>query len=133
MLGSMVAVATILTVLVSAYKHFKDKNNEKMRASQNLHLELDDTLRSLDYDKSPEDFCRVDAHGRAEKKFLYFMSKFLNHDFYDSLISSGRINFLEPALQQPMQNIYKRIKMHNEFLAIPKRMRDQQANSSVPK
>ena len=67
MLGNIAAVATILTVLVSAYKHFKDKNNEKMRASQNLYLELGDTLRSLDYDKSPEDFCRVDIKGRAEK------------------------------------------------------------------
>ena len=47
-LGSMATVATIITVFVSAYKHFKDKNNEKMRASQNLYLELGDTLRSLD-------------------------------------------------------------------------------------
>ncbi len=48
LLGSAAAVATIPTVFISAYKHFKDKNNEKMRASQNLYLELGDTLRSLD-------------------------------------------------------------------------------------
>ena len=133
MLGSMAAVATIITVLVSAYKHFKDKYNEKMRASQNLYFELGDTLRSLDYDKSPEDFGHVDVVGRPEMKTLYFMSKSLNHDFYDSLIFSGRINFLDPDLQQPIQNIFKRIKMHNEFLAITKRMRDQHADDSVPK
>ena len=132
-LGSMAAVATIITVFVSAYKHFKDKNNEKMRVSQNLYLELGDTLRSMDYYKSPEDFGRVDVQGRAEKKTLYFMSKSLNHDFYDSLISSGRINFLEPDLQQPIQNIFKRIKMHNEFLTITKRMQDRQTDGSVPK
>lgn len=61
------------------------------------------------------------------------MSKSLNHDFYDSLISSGKINFLEPDLQQPMQNTFKRIKMHSEFLAITKRMRDLQTDGSVPK
>ena len=133
LLGSAAAVATIITVFISAYKHFKDKNNEKMRASQNLYLELGDTLRSLDYDKSPENFGRVKVEGRAERKDLYFMSMYLNHDFYDSLISSGKINFLEPDLQQPIQNIFKRIKMHNEFLATTKRMRDQQTNDSVPK
>lgn len=133
LLGSMAAVATIITVFVSAYKHFKDKDNEKMRASQNLYFELGDTLRSLDYDKFPDDFGHVDVEGGAEKKTLYFMSKSLNHDFYDSLISSGRINFLEPDLQQPIQNIFKRIKMHNEFLAITKRMRDQHIDGSVPK
>lgn len=129
----MAAVATIITILVSAYKHFKDKDNERMRASQNLYLELGYTLRSLDYDKSPEYFSRVDVKGRAEKKTLYFMSKSLNHDFYDSLISSGRINFLDPDLQQPIQNIFKWIKMHNEFLDITKRMRDQHTDDLVPK
>ena len=71
LLGSAAAVATILTVLVSAYKHFKDKDNEKTRASQNLYLELSDTLRSLDYEKSPEYFCRVVVEGGEEKKILY--------------------------------------------------------------
>ncbi len=104
-----------------------------MRASQNLYLELWDTLRSLDYDKPPKNFGRVDMEGRSGKKTLYFMSKYLNHDFYDSLISSGKINFLEPNLQQPTQNIFKRIKMHNEFLANAKRMQDQQTDGSVPK
>lgn len=132
LLGSAAAVATIITVFISAYKHFKDKDNEKMRASQNLYLELGDTLRSLDYDKSPEDFGRVDLEDPAERRTMYFMSRSLNHDFYDSLISSGKINFLEPDLQQPIQNIFKRIKMHNEFLATTKRMQDQQADDSVP-
>lgn len=132
LLGSAAAVATILTVFISAYKHFKDKNSEKVRASQNLYLELWDTLRSLDYDKSPENFGRVYLEGSTERKTLYFMSRSLNHDFYDSLIASGKINFLDPDLQQPIQNIFKRIKMHNEFLDIVKRMQDQQDSSSVP-
>ena len=44
----------------------------------------------------------------------------------DSLIASGKINFLEPSLQQPVQAIFKRIKMHNEFLSTTRSMRDQQ-------
>ncbi len=117
---------------MSAYKHFKDKNNERRRASYNLYLELGDTLRSLDYDNFPEEFGYVDVQDREERKTLYFMSKILNHDFYDSMISSGQINFLAPDLQQPMQNIFKRIKMHNEFLAAVRRMHDQQTGDAVP-
>ena len=49
-------------------------------------------------------------------KDVYFMARSLNHDFYDSLIYSGRINFLDPALQQQVQDIFKRIKIHNKYV-----------------
>ena len=132
-LGSLASVATIITIFVSAYKYFKDKNNEKMRASQNLYLELKDTLRSLDFKEFPDDFCHVDIKDHVGEKTLYFMRRSLNHDFYDSLISSGKINFLEPSLQQPIQDIFKRIKMHNEFLTTTIHMFDQEINNLVPK
>lgn len=44
------------------------------------------------------------------------MARSLNHNFYDSLIYSGKINFLDPSLQQPVQDIFKRIKMHNKYV-----------------
>ncbi len=49
------------------------------------------------------------------------MNRDLNHDFYDSLIFSGQINFLEPSLQQQVQDTFKRIKKHNEYLEITKK------------
>lgn len=68
-----------------------------------------------------------------EKATQYiFMNMSLNHDFYDSLIFSGKINFLEPSLQQSVQDVFKRIKMHNEFLIITDRMMDQQLDDSAP-
>lgn len=40
----------------------------------------------------------------------------LNHDFYDSLVFSGRINFLPTPIQQQTQDIFQKIKDHNLFL-----------------
>ena len=51
------------------------------------------------------------------------MNRFFNHDFYDSLIFSGKINFLEPDLQQQIQNIFHMIRQHNEYLEITQRVR----------
>ena len=51
----------------------------------------------------------------GNKKTVYFMGRSLNHDFYDSLIYSGKINFLDPTLQQRVQDIFKRIKLHNQY------------------
>ena len=125
-LSSIASVATIITVIISAYKYFKEKNDEKTRASRNLYLELEDTLKSLDDANFPDDFYHTEIATRGRKKTVYFMNRSLNHDFYDSLIASGKINFLEPSLQQPVQAIFKRIKMHNEFLSTTRSMRDQQ-------
>ena len=67
-LNSLAAAATIATVAGSAYKYFKDKNNEKIRASKNLHLELDDTLNSLDDKKFSDTFCHVDMEYNTGQK-----------------------------------------------------------------
>ena len=116
-IGLAASIATIATVLGSAIKYFRDKNAETTRASENLYLELEDALTSLDAKGFPDDVYNTkikDLDG-GEKK-VYFMARSLNHDFYDSLICSGKINFLDPSLQQPIQDIFKRIKMHNRYV-----------------
>ena len=49
----------------------------------------------------------------------------MNHDFYDSLIFSGKINFLRPELQQQVQNIFHQIKTHNEYVDQVLKMSDE--------
>ena len=49
------------------------------------------------------------------KKYL-FINRMLNHDFYDSLVFSGKINFLPTELQQKTQDIFQMIKDHNLFI-----------------
>lgn len=116
-IGLVASIATIATVLGSAIKYFRDKDAETTRASENLYLELEDTLTSLDAKSFPDDVysTKIDVLD-GDKKKVYFMARSLNHDFYDSLIYSGKINFLDPSLQQPIQDIFKRIKMHNQYV-----------------
>lgn len=40
----------------------------------------------------------------------------LNHDFYDSLVFSGKINFLPTIIQQKTQDVFQLIKDHNSFI-----------------
>ena len=59
------------------------------------------------------------------------MARTLNHDFYDSLIYSGGINFLDPALQQQVQDAFKRIKTHNKYVDTVLEISDHN-NSTIP-
>ena len=49
-------------------------------------------------------------------KKRYYTLTFMNHDMYDSLIFSGKIHALDIHLQQSVQDIYRRIKGHQEYL-----------------
>ena len=138
----LASLATIATVLVSAIKYFKARNDDKKRASRNLYLELKDTLESLEYKGHEDEFYHVeikipekkDGKYVGEKDFTaYFMNRDLNHDFYDSLIFSGQINFLEPKLQQQVQDTFKRIKNHNKYLHITKNMGEEDENNTIPR
>ena len=123
------SVATIATVVVSAFKYFQHKHAETARASQNLYLELKDTLTSLDGRLHPDNFYYVSMIVNGNYKTAYFMDRSLNHDFYDSLIYSGKINFLDPPLQQRVQDIFKRIKIHNEYIDVVRRMTEHNDNA----
>ncbi len=120
----LAAIVTIFSLILSPLVYFiKRWNNEKAetkRASGNICRELRDTLESLDRSKFRNE--SIDFTTKDGKK-VYFMNRVLNHDFYDSLISSGKINFLDPDLQQHVQNIFKLIKRHNEHLKIAEKIR----------
>ena len=130
--GLVASVATITTVLISAHTYFAQKNAETARASKNLYLELKNTLLSIDPESHPAEFYHVhitDLGGN--NKTVYFMGRSLNHDFYDSLIYSGKINFLDPTLQQRVQDIFKRIKLHNQYADMVFQMTERN-NGDVP-
>ena len=110
------SLVTIISLAVAPVVYFAQKwhggSSERKRASKNLFVELNDALDGLDETKHT-DLKKVTLQDGSE---VYFMNRALNHDFYDSLISSGNINFLKPELQQPIQDIFQRIKDHNFFL-----------------
>ena len=111
------SLGTLLAVVVSVAIYFWRKKAERSRASENLYLELKDALASLDGKRFSEDVYYTSIKDQTgSDKTVYFMSRDLNHDFYDSLIYSGKINFLDPSLQQRVQDTFKRIKTHNKYV-----------------
>lgn len=107
------SVAVVLAPFVYFLKTKHNENSERTRASRNLHTELDNTLSALDEKSHPNSF-KV-AEFEDGKKY-YFMNRMLNHDFYDSLVFSGKINFLPTVIQQKTQDVFQLIKDHNSFI-----------------
>lgn len=139
-LSKWASLITILSVIGVPSAYFSNQNRkeseekqeeekERKQASQNLYGELQDTLDSLDRTKFPKDASTLEIKGQPD---IFFMNRDLNHDFYDSLVFSGKINFLRHELQQEVQDVFKRIKMHNEYLTLVMKMQDEQEDNSIP-
>jgi len=115
-LGNWASLVTIVSLGIAPIAYFVQRwhsdKSERKRASKNLYVELNDALDGLDETKHPN-LKKVILPDKTE---VYFMNRALNHDFYDSLISSGKINFLNSELQQPLQDTFQRIKDHNFFI-----------------
>ncbi len=123
-LDTIAYIATILSLILVPSLYFLDarrvKQDERTRASKNLYGELGNTQCELEWRENKEvsaDEVIILKVGTSDGVEKYVVTnKFLNHDVYDSLISSGRINFLRYELQQQVQNIFKMIKQHNQYL-----------------
>ncbi len=106
------AVSLLIPLLIYFIKKRYDWQSENYRASKSLCKEMDDAytyLTSKDEEYAREAFL---PNGRTVK----FVNFLLNHDSYDSLIYSGKITFLRSGLQQHVQDVFQRIKLHNSTL-----------------
>ena len=103
---------------------------ERKMASTNIYIELRDTLDGLNRDTHPEDAL---SFGTKDGQNMFFVNRIFNHDFYDSLICSGRISFLKPDLQQKIRDVFKNIKEHNEVLKVTAKTRDEFGDKIPPK
>jgi len=127
-LQNWASIVTIASLVITPIFYFVQRwhgdNSERKRASKNLYVELDDALDGLDA-KKHDDLKHVTL---ADAGDVYFTNRSLNHDFYDSLVSSGKINFLKPELQQPLQDAFQRIKDHNFYI---RKIRDIEDSADV--
>lgn len=102
------AIITVLAFAMSPMIYFVKKWHDAMeakgRTSENLHVELGDTRHAFEKNLS------ITVVG--DKGFC-FINRFFSHDFYDSLIFSGKIEFLRSDILLPLQNVYQVIKDHN--------------------
>lgn len=107
-----VNVATLVPLVIApiAYfvKRFLEKRSHNRLVSRNLYGELQDGLNTLTKHK-------LTSRYYSNQKYE-FLAKYLNHDIYDSLITSGQINFLDYELQQKVQDVFTKIKDHNRYL-----------------
>ncbi len=133
-LGKWASAITIISVGIAPAWYFwtkyQNEKDERKRASENLHTELVDTLESLDRVKYFDD---ADSFHTDDGQEIFYMNRNFNHDFYDSLISSGNINFLRTELQQQVQNIFNQIKTHNDYLDLCKKIQDTESTQEIPK
>ena len=125
-LGKWASVITVISVAVSPIWYFwtryQDKKDEQDRASRNLYGELKDALEGLDDAKYPDDAVTI----TYDEKSIFFMNINMNHDIYDSLVSSGKINFLAYDIQQGIQDIFRRIKRHNYYVTLIMELADKE-------
>jgi len=110
-LSNVSYVVTILSLGLVPVWYIWKRGQDREQAFQNLARELGDALKGLDETIYPD---------LKEKKFdnksYVFMRRRLNHDFYDSMIFSGKINYLKPDLQQIIQDTFQKIKDHNKYI-----------------
>lgn len=132
-LAQFIAIVTVaLAPFVYFLKTKHSENSERTRASRNLHAELNNTLDALDEKSHLDNFKVVEFE---DGKKYYFMNRMLNHDFYDSLVFSGKINFLPTGIQQQTQDTFQLIKDHNSFIRSIRAIEDRagQAEDITPK
>lgn len=118
------ALSLMVTPVIYFLQKIHENDNERSRASGSLYLELDDAFNGLD----------EKMHGNLRAVFLdnriyYFTNRLLNHDFYDSLVNSGKITFIRPELQQIVQDVFQRIKDRNRML---RKIRELQETGAEP-
>ena len=85
----------------------KLEKEKTKQAFNSLRTELEDTHSALSGDKQKFSY---------KGKTVEFTDRYLNHNIYDSLNATGAILYINHVQQQKIQNIVKKIKMHNEYL-----------------
>ena len=112
-LGELASLVTLFTLGVAPLWYLlrkaMDRRDELATISSGLYLELADARDGLDVDKHGDLWVAKLADGTH----AYFMNRMFNHDMYDSLIHSGRINAVRAELQQQIQDVFQLIKDHN--------------------
>jgi len=88
----------------------RDKGNHT-DLFKNLHEELKDSLESLNGTLD-----RKTIQYEINGKNVNYKHIYMNHAVFDALVNSGDFNHINDKLQQPIQDIYAKIKLHNDYV-----------------
>ena len=115
LLNNLAALFTIGAIIVAPItfigKQLWNRRIRRIDVSKSLHEELKDALSALDGTAGRQVMMII---VKGVKK--YYTLTFMNYDMYDSLIFSGEIQALNYDLQQKIQDVFRRIKSHKEYL-----------------
>ena len=115
----LTAGALIITPLTYVIKKWWTNKTDKEEVSQSLYAELKNGLEALNGTVKRQ---VMEIEIKDVKK--YYTLTFMNYDMYDSSIFSGKIQTLNHDLQQEIQDIFRRIKGHQEYLKYTAQLRD---------
>ena len=113
------AGAVVAAPLGYVIKRWWTSNTLRKEISHSLHEELKDCMEAID-ENTRREVKEIIIEG--EKK--YYTLTFMNHDMYDSLIFSGKIQAVNIHLQQKIQDIFRKIKLHHQYLEYVTKLRD---------
>lgn len=115
-LAEWASFVTIVSLVVAPLwyllKRETDRRGEVATISSSLYMELADALDGLVGGRHA-DLWAVRMGDGAHARFVNLM---FNHDIYDSLIHSGRINAVRAEHQQHVQDVFQLVKDHNASL-----------------
>ena len=105
------AIAVVIAPLSYVIKRWHTNKTEKKAISKSLYVELQDAIQTLNGAEKRQ-VMEIDVKGER----MYYTLAFLHYDMYDSLIFSGKIQLLNNTMQQEIQDVFRMIKKHQEYL-----------------
>jgi len=122
-LASLFTIGVIIIApLTYLIKRWFRNRSDRSDVSRSLHAELKDAQDALD-GTSKRQVMEIEINGVKK----YYTLVFMNYDIYDSFIFSGQIKSLNHNLQQKIQDIFRLIKKHKEYLELTIRLKDMAA------
>lgn len=106
----MAGIITPIGILVVSHLH-KPRNDELKEIYKKLHEELKDGLESLN-----STLDRKTIQSEINGKKIAYKHIYMNHKVFDGLVNSGDFNHISHDLQQPIQDIYGKIEIHDKFV-----------------
>ena len=107
----LTAGVVVIAPLSYVIKRWHTNKTEKKTISKSLHAELRDAMQTLNGTVKRQ-VMEIDVNGKK----MYYTLAVIHYDMYDSLIFSGKIQLLDNAMQQEIQNVFRMIKEHQEHI-----------------
>ena len=116
----LTAGAVVIAPLTYVIKRWLTNKAEKKTISESLYVELQDSIQSLK-GAAKRQVMEIEVEGET----MYYTLASLHYDMYDSLIFSGKIQLLDKTIQQEIQDVFRIIKEHQDYLRYTFLLRDQ--------